>query len=182
MMAYLSGDFLHVNVFEVKRSDTYPWETKSRPPNKQAVNKAENQLTKDLDVLTALLAGIPPDQIIFHTLACYPDTSKLELETIMCADCLEIGVVCREDLNNLSLLQKKTQVPDKPDPATTYGKRNLLILTARCLSHQSILHLGYREVADQEHLVTERHKFNIQTVDGKMMQNEFVVASPQHTF
>merc|ERR1719432_549030 len=33
--------------------------------------------------------------------------------------------------------------------------------------------------ADQEHLITERHKFNIQTVDGKMMQSEFVVASPQ---
>merc|ERR1712110_435976 len=30
-----------------------------------------------------------------------------------------------------------------------------------------------------DHLVTERHKFNIQTVDGKMMLNEFVVASPQ---
>ena len=44
---------------------------------------------------------------------------------------------------------------------------------------ESLLHSGYREVADQEHLVTERHKFNIQTVDGKMMQSEFVVASPQ---
>ena len=30
MMAYLSGDFLHVNVYEVKRSDTYPWQTQSR--------------------------------------------------------------------------------------------------------------------------------------------------------
>merc|ERR1719341_378747 len=113
LMAYLSGDFLHVNVYEVKRSDTYPWETKSRPPNKQAVNKAENQLTKDLDVMTALLAGIPPDQIVFHTLACYPDSSKSELVTIICRDCLESGVVCQEDLNDLSLLQKKCQVPDK---------------------------------------------------------------------
>ena len=91
MMAYLSGDFLHVNVFEVKRSDTYPWETKSRPPNKQAVNKAENQLTKDLDVLTAILAGISPGQIVFHTLACFPDTSVSELGTIICPDCLENG-------------------------------------------------------------------------------------------
>ena len=86
VMAYLSGDFLHVNVYEVKRSDTYPWETKSRPPNKQAVNKAEIQLTKDLDVMTAILAGIPPDQMVLHTLACYPDTSKSTLETIFCTD------------------------------------------------------------------------------------------------
>ena len=28
-------------------------------------------------------------------------------------------------------------------------------------------------------MVTARHKFNVQTVDGKMMMNEFVVASPQ---
>ena len=198
MMAYLSGDFLHVNVFEVKRSDTYPWETKSRPPNKQAVNKAENQLTKDLDVLMALLAGIPPDQIVFHTLACYPDTSITELGTIICADCLENGVVCQEDINDMSLLQKKSQVPDKTfdlrqeawffqiasrwfmsDLVTIEDRNHLLTLTARCLSDQSLLHIGYREVADQEHLVTERHKFNIQTVDGKMMQSEFVVASPQ---
>ena len=33
----------------MKRNDTFPWDTKSRPPNKQAVNKAENQLTKDVD-------------------------------------------------------------------------------------------------------------------------------------
>ena len=120
MMAYLSGDFLHVNVFEVKRSDTFPWETKPRPPNKQAVNKADNQLTKDLDVMMAILAGVPPDQIVFHTLACYPDASITELGTIFCTDCLENGVVCQEDLYDLLLLQKKTQVPDKPDLAATF--------------------------------------------------------------
>ena len=59
MMAYASGNFLHVVVFEVKRPDTYPWQTKSPTPTKQAVNKAEIQLTKDLDVLMALLGGIP---------------------------------------------------------------------------------------------------------------------------
>ena len=64
-------------------------------------------------------------------------------------------------------------------PITTCDGNHLLTLTARCLSDQSLLHLGYREVSDQEHLITERHKFNIQTVDGKMIHNEFVVASPQ---
>ena len=39
LKVYSSGDFLHVNVFEVKRNVTFPWDTKSRPPNKQAVNK-----------------------------------------------------------------------------------------------------------------------------------------------
>ena len=89
VMVYSSGDFIHVNVFEVKRNDTFPWDTKSRPPNKQAVNKAENQLTKDVDILMALLAGTPPDQIVFHTLACYPDSSIAELKTIFCDVCLE---------------------------------------------------------------------------------------------
>ena len=79
----------------------------------------------------------------------------------------------------MSLLQKKTQVPDKPDPATTSGKKYLLTLTARCLSHQSLLHIGYREVEDKEKLVTERHRYNLESVDGKMKQKEFVVASPQ---
>ena len=65
IMAYVSGDFLHVVVFEVKRRDTYPWQAQSRPPNKQAINKAENQLTKDLNILLALLAGIPPKQTQF---------------------------------------------------------------------------------------------------------------------
>ena len=179
MMAYLSGDFLHVVVCEVKRSDTYPWQTQPRSPNKQAVNKAENQLTKDLDVLMAILAGIPPDQIVFHTLACFPDSSITELQTIFCTDCLENEVVCQEDLSSLSLLEKKTQVAGKPDPATTNGKHHLLTLTARCLCHHSTLHSGYREVADQEHLATERQKYNIQTVDRKLSESEFVVFSPQ---
>ena len=113
IMAYVTGNFFHVVICEIKRSNTYPWQTKCSSPNRQSVNKAENQLTKDLDILTALLAGIPPDQIVFHTLACYPDTPVSELGTIICPDCLENGVVCQEDLNDLSLLQKKTQVPDK---------------------------------------------------------------------
>ena len=179
IMAYVSGDILHVVVFEVKRRDTYPWQAQSRPPNKQAINKAESQLTKDLDILMAILAGIPPKQINLHALACYPDTSVSELQTLICQDCLENGVIYQEDLNDSSLLQKKTKVPDQPNLATTNGKRHLLTFTARGLSHHSLLHNGYREVADREHLVTERHKYNIQTVDGKIKQNEFVVASPQ---
>ena len=80
---------------------------------------------------------------------------------------------------DLALLQKKTQVPDKPDPTTTIGKKMLLTLSARCLSHQSFLHISYREVEDKEKLVTERHRYNLESVDGKMKQKEFVVASPQ---
>ena len=53
-----------LNIFEVKRNDS-----KSRPPNKQAVDKAENQLPKDVDILMALLAGTSPGQIVFHSLA-----------------------------------------------------------------------------------------------------------------
>ena len=102
------------------------WQSESKPPNKQAVNKAENQLTKDVDILMALLAGTPPDQIVFHALACYPDSPIAELKTIFCDVCLEQGVICQEDLNDLSLLKKKTQVPDKLDPATTNGQQTFL--------------------------------------------------------
>jgi len=179
ILAYVSGYFLHVVIFEVKRADTYPWQTECVPLNKQAVNKAEKQLNKDVDVLMAILAGIPPSQIIVKTLASFPDASSSELQAIFCDDCLESGVVCHEDLADRSLLQKKTQVPDKPDPATTSGKSLLLTLSARCLSHQSLLHIGYREVEDKEKLVTERHRYNLASVDGKMNQKEFVVASPQ---
>ena len=117
-MVYSSGNLLHVNVFDVNRKDAFPWDTKSRPPNKQTVNRAENKLTLDVHILMGLLADTPPDQIVFHTLACYPDSSIAELQTIFCDVCLEQGVICQEDLNDLSLLQKKTKVPDKRDPTS----------------------------------------------------------------
>ena len=75
--------------------------------------------------------------------------------------------------------RRKTKVPDSPDQATTIGKQNLLTLSARLLSHQSLLHIGYREVEDKEKLVVERHSYNIESVDKKMLHKEFVVASPQ---
>ena len=159
MMAFVSGDFLHIVIFEVKRADTYPWQTKSVNPNKQAVNKAESQLTKDLDVLMAILAGISPCQIRFHTLACFPDNLLCDLQTIICANYLKTSIVTQDDLADLILLQKKTQVSDKPAPATTSGKMKLLTLSARFLSHQSLLHIGYREVEDKEKVVTERHRY-----------------------
>ena len=70
-------------------------------------------------------------------------------------------------------------VPQKLDPATPCGNKILLTLTARLLSHQSLLHIGYREVEDKEKLVNERHKYSLEKVDGKLRQKEFVVASPQ---
>ena len=134
VVAFVSGDFLHLVVCEVKRADAYPWQTECALPNKQAVNKAENQLSKDVDVLMAILAGTPPNQLVFQTLACFPDSSSVQLQTICCSSCLETGIVFQEDLADLSLLQKKTQVPDKPELATTEGKQLLLTLSTRCLS------------------------------------------------
>ena len=179
IMAYASGDFLHVVIFEVKRADTCPWQTRRVPLNKQAVDKAEKQLKKDLDILMAILTGIPPSHIIFHTLACFPDSLPSELQAVFCAECCEANVVTKADCADLFLLQKKTQVPSNPVPATSGSKQYLLKLTARCLSHQSLLHIGYRDVEDKEKLVTERHKYNLESVDGKIKEKEFVVASPQ---
>ena len=179
ILVYVSGRFLNVVICEVKRADTYPWQTECPPPNKKAINSSEKQLTKDLDFLMAILAGIPPSQIVFHTLACFPDTCSSVLQDTICTSCMATDIVFDEDLADLSLLQKKTRVPDKPDPATTKGKQLFLTLIARFLSHQSLLHLGYREVDDKEKLVAERHRYNLESVDKKMKQKEFVVASPQ---
>ena len=143
VMAFVSGDFLHVVICEVKRADTFPWQAEGSLPNKQAVNKAENQLTKDVDVLMAILAGIPSSQIKLYTLACFPDASTLELQAIFCSSCLQTGIVCQEDLSDMSLLRRKTQVPDETNPATNSGKEKLLTLTARLLSSQSHLHVGF---------------------------------------
>ena len=59
VLAFVSGEYLHVDVCEFKRADAHPWQAESQLPNKHAVNKAENQLTKDMDVLMAILVGPP---------------------------------------------------------------------------------------------------------------------------
>ena len=107
VMAYSSGDLLYVIVCEVKRKSTSPWDTRPAPPTKPAVNKAEDQLTKDVDIIMDLLRGISPDQIVVRTLACYPDSSTAELKKILCADCLEQGVVCQEDLNECPCCRRR---------------------------------------------------------------------------
>ena len=103
----------------MKRADTYPWRKDSTFPSKAAVNKAENQLTKDAEIMTAILAGIPPSQIMISTLASFPDASFLELQSIFCSSCLETGIVSKDDLVDLSSLQKRAQMPAKPNPVTT---------------------------------------------------------------
>ena len=143
------------------------------------MNKAELQLTKDVDTMMDFLADTPPNQIVIRTLACFPEVPSSDLQTIFCSSCLETVIVCQEDLSDLSLLQEKVQVLNKPNPATSDGMKSLLSLSARCLSHQSLLHVGYREVQDiKAKLVTERHRYILESVDSKMMQKEFVVASP----
>ena len=143
------------------------------------MNKAENQLIKDVEILVALLEGVPKYQIVVKTFASLPDTPRAELEKIMCEKCLEDEVICREDLADLSLLQKKIHLTGDQQIATPAGKANLLTFTARCLSSQSFLHFGYRELDDKQKLVEEKHKYNLKSVDNKIMQREFVVASPE---
>ena len=179
LLAFVIGDILHVTIIEVKRADTYPWLSECMPLNKQAVDKAEKQLNKDVDIVAALLAGIPVNQIRLSALACFPGTSRGELEKNICSDCLDTKVVCQEDLADMTQVQRKIRLPDKVVQATARGKEHRLTLTSRCLSHHSLLHIGYREVEDKEKLVTERHRYNLETVDGKMMEKEFIVASPQ---
>ena len=43
-----------------------------------------------------------------------------------------------------------------------------MLAHTRYLSHHSLLHSGYREVEDREKLVTERHRYNLESVDGKI--------------
>merc|ERR1712038_34695 len=179
LMGFVSGDNLYLVVCEVKRRRTYPWSGKVEPPKNAKISEAEKQLSMDLDILHVLLSGIPPSQIKFNMLAVFAGSLKAQLQSIFCDDCLQQGVICQEDLNDLSLLKKKTKVPDKLDPATANGKRHLLRFAARCLSHQSLLHIGYRTIEDQDHLVTERHKHNIETIEGKLKRSEYIVASDQ---
>ena len=107
--AYTTGDFIHVVILEVKRADTYPWKQNvSLILNKQAVNSAGKQLKKDLDLLQALLAGVPPSQVLFTALACFPDASSSELQTVICSSCLDSAVVCQDDLFDMDLLKGRS--------------------------------------------------------------------------
>ena len=90
--AYIPGDYIHIVLCEVKRADSYPWQKEHSLPNKQVVNKAENLLTKDVDVMMAILAGIPSMQMIFHTLACFPDSSSKTNSVPGAWDCLPGGL------------------------------------------------------------------------------------------
>ena len=179
VMAYVSGPVLNVFIFEVKRAGRRPSGKRTgEKAFKKALNKAETQLTKDVMFLKSVLAGIPSTEIKFHTVVFFPDATKSRLQTEICASCLETVVICQEDLADLSLLQKKIQVPDKPDLATSRAKRNLQSFTARCLTPFILLHAGFR-TEDKETLTSEKQAFNVSFADKKILRNEFVVASPQ---
>merc|ERR1719264_1098830 len=67
VMAYVSGDVLNVVICEVKRPENFrPWKAPDATPNQQAVNKAENQLTKDVNFLKSVLVGVPSSEIRIH--------------------------------------------------------------------------------------------------------------------
>ena len=51
IMAYASGDLLHVVICEVKSNHSSPWLIEAIPLSKRAVDKAEKQLTKDVHIL-----------------------------------------------------------------------------------------------------------------------------------
>ena len=176
VLVYASGELLNVVVFEVKRADDYPWEMRDPRPNKQAVNKAEDQLTKDVKFFKSVLTGIPSSQIRLRTLACFPDSPSTKVRNV-CTTCLDEHIICQEDLTDLTKVQRKIRVPENLVAATPSALQCLLTLSTRLLSHQSLLHVGYR-TDDKEKRADEKQSFNVEFADRKIQQREFIQASP----
>ena len=82
-------------------------------------------------------------------------------------------------MDDLSHLQTKTGVEGNLATSTATGQGHLLKFAARCLSHQSLLHLGYRSLNDKKMVVAAKHEHNTTSVDQKLKRKEFVIASPE---
>ena len=90
-----------------------------------------------------------------------------------------VTVLAEEDLKDLALLKKKLNIPAITSAPSPDAMEILLSLTSRLVGQQSLLHYKWREAKDVGRLEKLRMDFNTKMIDGKIMEREMVLASPQ---
>ena len=187
LFAFIKDTLLHIVLIEVKRSDTPPWNQGSQAPNKDNVNKAANQLERGSLLYTSLLADLPKDRVIYHTLSAFPEVPEKELETVLCSSCMS-ETLCMEDLQDWTRLSQKlglqwsmpwwwswwTWCRSWLEPP---AEELLLTVVARLSGPHSLLHAGCRTIQDKRAVEVERMEANTALVDEKIQQGQYVVAS-----
>ena len=189
LFAFIKDTVLHIVLIEVKRSDRPPWSQGTQAPTKDHVNKAANQLGKGSLLYTSLLADLPKDRVIYHTLSAFPEVPEKELETVLCSSCMS-ETLCMEDLQDWTRLSQKLGLQT---PMTWWrswwtwcrswwepaAEELLLTVAARLSGPHSLLHAGSRTIEDRRAVEAERMEANTALVDEKIQQGQYVVASKE---
>ena len=177
MCATATGDVTGLTLLEVKRQDTPPWKPNGRAPEKSNACKAVDQLARGHEFFSSLLGDLPPDKVIFHVVSAFPDAPVQELEQVFCPSCLT-QIIGKEDLQDWDQLKKKLSLPDPALAPTATGLDHLLTVCARLSGPHSLLHAGCRTIVQKKQVEDERMADNVAVVDEKIIQGQYVLASP----
>ena len=137
--------------------------------NPRLVAGAQEQLVRALKFTLAFLPDVPSNKLDIKPVMAFPE-SLCSAE--FCEDCSP-SVLTLEDVNEgPEQILKKLSV--EPESATDDSKELFLKACSRLIGKESLLHVGYRSLADKFRKGKERHATTI-----ARMERELIMLSPE---
>ena len=165
ILLYPDRDKLAIRLIEVKRPNSVPW-TKhvKKPVNPRLVASAQEQLVRALKFSLAFLPDVPTVNLDIKPVMAFPE-SLCSAE--FCEDCSDL-IITMEDINKgPEQVLKKLSIGS--ESATDDSKALFLKACARLIGKESLLHDGYRTLADKFSRSKEANTSNITRVEKTLI-------------
>ena len=170
ILLYPDRDKLAIRLIEVKRPNSVLWAKHiKKPVNPRLVASAQEQLVRALGFSLAFLPDVPTVNLDIKAVMAFPESL---CSTEFCEDCID-HVISLEDIN-----KGPEQVLEKlsigSDSASDDSKKLFLTACARLIGKESLLHVGYRSLADRFSKNKETQRNNISRIE-----KELILLSPE---
>ena len=157
ILLYPDRDKLAIRLIEVKRPSSVPWAKHVKKPlNPRLVASAQEQLVRALNFSLAFLPDVPTVKLDIKPVMAFPE-SLCSAE--FCQDCSDL-IITMEDINKgPEQVVKKLSIGS--ELVTDDSKALFLQACARLIGKESLLHTGYRTLADKFSRSKEAQKDHI---------------------
>ena len=145
ILLYPDKDKLAIRLIEVKRPNSVPWAKHVKKPlNPRLVASAQEQLVRALNFSLAFLPDVPTVNLDIKPVMAFPE-SLCSAE--FCQDCSDLIITMEDIQKGPEQVLKKLSMGS--ESVTDDSKALFLQACARLIGKESLLHTGYRTLADK---------------------------------
>ena len=112
------------------------------------IKKCLEQLKKGVNFILSMIPDIPTESLEIKAFSAFPESHCASIFCESCQACIISAEDAEKTKSQPNILRQKLNIPQDLQQASDSGLDLLLTLTSRLVGKASLLHSGYRDLAD----------------------------------